>query len=132
MKLPKGAVVAVVDGERLVMFRNTGDGEPQLSAIPTPAVDDAGSGSGGHRSSAANPDNDTQAEDGFANGVADVLNRWALSGKLDELVVIAAPKTLGELRKNWHKELQAKLIGEIDKDLTGQSGDQIAAAIARA
>jgi len=132
MKLPKGAVVAVVDGERLVMFRNTGDGEPRLSAIPTPAVDDAGSGSGGHRSSAANPDNDTQAEDGFANGVADVLNRWALSGKMDELVVIAAPKTLGELRKNWHKELQAKLICEIDKDLTGQSGDQIAAAIARA
>lgn len=132
MILPKGAIVAVVDGENLVLFRNTGDHRPELEAMPTPSVDDSGSGSGGHRSSSANPDNDTQAEDGFASGVADVLNKWALSGKLDDLVVIAAPKTLGELRKHWHKELQGKLLGEISKDLTGAPPEQIAAAIEKA
>lgn len=132
MILPKGAIVAVVDGENLVLFRNTGHNEPHLTPVPTPAVDDGGSGSGGHHSSSANPDNDTQAEDAFAHGVADLLNQWALSGKLDDLVVIAAPRTLGELRKRWHKQLQAKLVAEIAKDLTGASPAQIAAAIEKA
>lgn len=133
MKLPKDAMVAVVDGEKLVMFRNTGDAEtPALSAMPSPDVDESGAGSGGHHSSSANPDNDTQAEDGFAAGVAAMLNKLALSGKLDKLVVIAAPKTLGELRKHWHKALEPKLLGEIAKDLTGQSGPEIALAIDRA
>ena len=40
--------------------------------------------------------------------------------------------TLGELRKHWHKDLQAKLAGEIAKDLTGHSTDQIAAAVEKA
>jgi protein required for attachment to host cells len=132
MILPQGAIVAVVDGEKLVLFKNTGVHEPQLSAMDSPSIDDSGSGSGGHHSSSANPDNDTQAEDGFAHGVAGVLNKWALSGKLNDLVVIAAPRTLGELRKSWHKELQGKLIGEIAKDLTGASADQIVATIEKA
>ncbi|WP_296168237.1 host attachment protein, partial [uncultured Brevundimonas sp.] len=83
-------------------------------------------------SSAANPDNDTQAEDGFAFGVAELLNKKALNGQFDHLVVIAAPKTLGALRKNWHKELESRLTGEIAKDLTNQTTDQIADAIAKA
>ena len=65
-------------------------------------------------------------------GVAQVLNKWVVTNKIDELLVIAAPKTLGELRKHWHKDLQAKLAGEIAKDLTGHSTDQIAAAVEKA
>lgn len=129
MIIPNGAHVAVVDGEKLVMFRNTGHDEPALTAMELPSFETSGSGSGGHHSSAANPDNDTQAEDGFAAGVAGALNRMALSGGLETLLVIAAPKTLGELRKHWHKALEAKLVGEIPKDLTGQSPDHIAQAI---
>ena len=72
------------------------------------------------------------AEDGFAMGVAEVLNKWSVTNKIDELLVIAAPKTLGELRKHWHKDLQGKLVGEIAKDLTGHSSDQIASAIEKA
>lgn len=129
MILPKGAVVAVVDGEKLLLFKNTGDHEPQLSALPTPAVDAAGAGSGGHQSSSANPDHGTQAEDGFAAGVAALLNQQATDGAFDQLLVIAAPRTLGELRKHWGKPLQAKLAGEIAKDLTGQSVDHIIKSI---
>lgn len=133
MILPKGAVVAVVDGEKLVMFKNTGDGlEPRLSVMPTPVFAETGAGSGGHRSSAANPDDSTRAEDGFAAGVAGMLNKRALSGEFDKLVVIAAPKTLGEMRKHWHKALEGKLIGEIAKDLTGQTAEHITAAVASA
>jgi protein required for attachment to host cells len=132
MNLPSGAMVAVVDGEKLVLFKNTGHATIALTPEPTPAIEDRASGSPGRHSSEANPDNDTQAEDGFAMGVAEVLNRWALAGKFDDLLVIAAPKTLGELRKHWHKELSAKLVGEIAKDLTGHAADQIASAIHKA
>ncbi|MBN9466188.1 MAG: host attachment protein [Proteobacteria bacterium] len=132
MKLSKGALVAVVDGEKLALFRNEGGVEIRLKAIENPPIEDRVSGSAGRRSSEANPDNDTQAEDGFAMGVAQVLNKWVVTNRIDELLVIAAPKTLGELRKHWHKDLQARLAGEIAKDLTGHSTDQIAAAVEKA
>jgi protein required for attachment to host cells len=132
MILPKGALVAVVDGEKLVLFKNTGDHAPELTALPTPDVDGGGGGSGGHPSSASNPDDSTQAEDGYATGVAALLNQQALTNQFEHLFVIAAPKTLGELRKHWHKALEAKLVGELAKDLTGQPTDAIATAIANA
>ena len=132
MKLPKGALVAVVDGEKLALFENTGQQEVQLTARPTPEIAERASGAAGRISSEANPDNDTQAEDGFAMGVADVLNKWVLTNKVEHLFVIAAPKTLGQLRKGWHKETEGRLVGEMAKDLTGHSTDQIAAAIDKA
>jgi len=132
MILPKGALVAVVDGEKLVMFKNTGDLTPELTALPTPDINSVGGGSGSHPSSAANPDDSTQAEDGYAAGVAALLNQQALSGQFEHLFVVAAPKTLGELRKHWHKALEAKLVGELAKDLTGQPTEAIATAIANA
>lgn len=132
MKLSKDALVAVVDGEKLALFKNTNGTEIRLTPLQIPEIEERVSGSAGRRSSEANPDNDTQAEDGFAMGVAEVLNKWTVTNKIDELLVIAAPKTLGELRKHWHKETQGRLAGEIAKDLTGHNSDQIAAAIARA
>lgn len=132
MNLPKDAMVAVVDGEKVALFKNTGGQDVALTAQPNPSIEERVVGAPGRASSGANPDNDTQAEDGFAMGVAEVLNKRAIAGKFDHLLVIAAPKTLGELRKHWHKELSAKLVGEIAKDLTGHSTDQIAAAIQKA
>jgi len=132
MILSPGTLVAVVDGETLNLFRNSGAHTPELTALPSASVPDRTSGTAGHRSSAANPDNDTQAEDGFAAGVAALLNQMALSGEFDDLVVIAPPRALGELRKHWHKALEAKLVGEIAKDLRHQTPDEIAAVIAKA
>ena len=132
MKLPNGALVAVVDGAKLALFQNTGHQDIQLKAMPTPAIEDRASGAAGRISSDANPDNDTQAEDGFAMGVADVINKRVLTNKVEHLLVIAAPKTMGQLRKGWHKETTARLVGEISKDLTGHSTDDIAAAIEKA
>ena len=131
MKLPKNAVIAVADGETLNLYRNTGDeSSPSLTALPAAAVSTTNKGSGGrHQSSSANPSDSQQDEDGFAAGVADILNKQALSSKIENLVVIAAPRTLGELRKHYHKALSAKLVGEISKDLTGHSVADITKAI---
>ena len=65
-------------------------------------------------------------------GVAEALNHMALTNKLEALMVVAAPKTLGQLRKHWHKALEERLIGEIPKDLTARPVEEIAEAISRA
>ncbi|MGI4817715.1 host attachment family protein [Brevundimonas sp.] len=130
MNLPTNALVAVVDGENLRLFRNTGTAtDVQLKGIETPALEERVSGSAGRISSDANPDNDTQAEDGHAMSVAEALNGWALKNKFDKLVVIAAPKTMGELRKHWHKEVEGAIIGEITKTLTNASPEDIIKSI---
>ncbi|KAK0349836.1 hypothetical protein LTR94_031461, partial [Friedmanniomyces endolithicus] len=132
MKLAQNALVAVVDGEKLALFRNTGQQDVRLEAVPTPPIEDRVSGAAGRISSEANPDNDTQAEDGFAMGVAEALNHMALTNKIEALAVVAAPKTLGQLRKHWHKTLEQRLVGEIAKDLAGRPAEEIAEAISRA
>ena len=47
-------------------------------------------------------------------------------------MIIADPRTLGELRKHFHDVLAAKLIGQLAKDLSGRSPEAIQAAIADA
>ena len=130
MNLPSNALVAVVDGQKLALFRNSGSAtEVQLKAIESPPLEERVVGSAGRVSSDANPDNDTQAEDVHAMSVANALNNWALKNKFDKLVVIAAPKTMGELRKHWHKEVEGAIVGEITKTLTNASTDDIIKSI---
>lgn len=123
MDIPKGTIVAVADGEILNLFRNAGEADaPQLVAEPDAAVSSENKGSGGrHHSSAANPSDSQQDEDGFAAGIVAVLNKRVLDGKIESLIIVAAPRTLGELRKHYHKALSAVLVGELAKDLTGHT-----------
>lgn len=134
MDLPKGAIVAVADGEKLNLFRNTADdGSLKLTALPAANIDGEAKGSGGrHQSSSSNPDDKTIDEDGFAAGVAKHLNQMTTSGTAAKLVIIAAPRTLGELRKHYHKTLSAALLGEVSKDLTGQSVAEVEKAVSAA
>ncbi|MGV1786591.1 MULTISPECIES: host attachment family protein [Agrobacterium] len=132
MDLPQNTVVAVADGEKLSLFRNDGDAATvNLTALPDPAIDNSKISSGArHSSSSANPDDSQQDEDGFGAGVTDMLNKQVLEGKIKSLVIIAAPRTLGEMRKGYHKSLSEVLIGELDKDLTGHSVQDIEKALA--
>ncbi|MGV1867117.1 MULTISPECIES: host attachment family protein [unclassified Rhizobium] len=134
MQIPQHTVIAVADGEKLNLFQNEGDAaNVKLRAMPDEAVDSSKIGSGSrHSSSSANPDDSQQDEDGFGAGVADLLNRKVLAGKIKNLVVIAAPRTLGELRKGYHKTVSDVLIGELAKDLTGHSMQDIEKALAAA
>jgi protein required for attachment to host cells len=134
MQLPRGATVAVADGEKLNLFRNSGDElNPKLTAVPGTATENENRGSGArHHSSSANHDASQLEEDSFSVGVADLLNKQVLSGTITGLVIIAAPRTLGELRKHYHAKLSAVLISEISKDLTGHAVHDVEKAIAAA
>lgn len=64
-------------------------------------------------------------EDRFAAEVAEMLKTRALDNSFDTLVVAAPARTLGELRKHYHKEVEARLVGEMAKDLTNHPVPQI-------
>lgn len=134
MLLAVGATVAVMDGEKLRLFRNTGQpGEPKLVALEEPELRGENKSSGArHASSAANPDDSRLEEDSFVAAVAAWLNNQALGQGFESLAVVAAPKSLGELRKHYHKALTARLTVEVAKDLTGHSIAEIEAALAKA
>lgn len=134
MKIPKSAIVAVADGEILNLYRNDGEeSAPKLTAMPDAVISTENKGSGGrHQSSSANPSESQQDEDSFAAGTAAMLNKRVLDGKIDALIIVAAPRTLGELRKHYHKALSAVLVGEISKDLTGHSVADVESTIAAA
>jgi protein required for attachment to host cells len=133
MMLPKGTTVAVAGGEKLNLFRNAGDEAGLKLALAAHSdVDDDVQGSGSRQNSSGNPDASQSSEDGFSAGIVAMLNKGVLDGNIDALVVIAAPRALGEMRKHYHKTLSAKLLGEIAKDLTGHSMAEVEAAITSA
>lgn len=134
MQLPQNTIIAVADGEKLALFQNEGDAaHVKLKAMPSADVDSSKIASGArHPSSSANPDDSQQDEDGFSNGITALLNSQVLDGKIKSLIIVAAPRTLGEMRKGYHKSLSDVLIGEIDKDLTGHTIPEIEKALAAA
>ena len=132
MQIPHNGYVVVADGKKMLLLRNEGDAEyPQLvverkEQQDNPKnidhkTDDAGrahspgSGAGGYEEA----DFHQLEEDRFAAETADMLKRWALRNDFDSLIVVAPPRTLGELRKHYHKEVEKRISGEIAKDLTG-------------
>jgi protein required for attachment to host cells len=131
MQLPKNATVAVVDGEKFNLFRNAGDeADLKLVAVAHEAGDGHHKGAGaGRHGSSANPDGAQDAEDGYSESVARILNKSVLEGRIGRLLVIAAPRTLGALRKQYHDTLSAALLGEIPKDLTGHSMSDVEKAV---
>ncbi len=134
MQLPKGATVAVADGEKFNLFRNAGDeAELKLTAVSHAAVDaDHQGATPGRHGSSANPDGGQDEEDGFSAGVIELLNKQVLAGEISALLIIAAPRTLGAIRPQYHARLSAVLVGEIAKDLTGHALQDVQKAIAAA
>lgn len=128
MQIPHDSVILVADGRKSLFFRNDGDADfPNLSVVekdthPNPAhheqaSDLAGRASGPLGSDMAEVDFHQQEEDRFAAEAAEMLKERALRHEYEALVVVAPPRTLGELRKHYHVEVEKRLVAELPKDL---------------
>jgi len=130
MLLPHGTVIALVDGDNFELYRNSGDeAEPQLTAIDSPKLDAHNHSVSGHHSSAGNHADKLVSEDAHAAAAVDWLNSQVLGHKIDKLVVFAAPRTLGEMRRHYHKQTEHALLKEYHKDLVGKQPAQIIEAM---
>jgi protein required for attachment to host cells len=133
MILPTGTTVAVADGATVRLFRNTGV-KPgvhlvEITAAPAPAH----SGSGArHHAGSANPDGRRLDEDDLVAATAAFLNKLSLDGTIKHLVIVSDPRTLGEMRKHFHRDLRGKIMGEFAKDFSRRRLEDIASLIADA
>ena len=127
-----GAWVVVGDGKKALVLHNEGDGEllnlrrVSVRENDNPATRDQGTDSPGRTSNPAHGGNSSLAqtewhrieEDRFAASLAEDINAAAREQLFKDLIVVAPPKTLAELRKEFGKETQKRIVGELAKDYT--------------
>ena len=135
MPLANLALVFVTDGRKTLLFRNHGDAnqidlrteahdEREDAKDSDMKTDAAGSNaqSGGYgRPSYEETDFHQLEEDRWAKHAAEDVNKRALNNDFEALAIIAPPKTLGELRKQLHKEAARRVVCEIPKEMTGHT-----------
>jgi protein required for attachment to host cells len=135
MKIPDGAHVAVIDGERFLWLVNTGDAvHPQLENLGSPDLDPTNRSQGKMRHSITTNQHTGNDLDEAAHvaAAADWMNHQAKTNKFEHLIVVADKRSLGELRRHYHVELEKRLVGEVGKAVTNQPIDDIAQTIASA
>ncbi|NIZ10653.1 host attachment family protein [Pseudooceanicola sp. HF7] len=137
--IPNDCWVMVADGEKAIFLRNITDAEdPNLEVIrkeeqenPSDREQSANrpgrkADTGvGQRSAMDDTDWHELAKERFADEMADILYKLAHRGRFEKIVLIAPPKTLGELRKSLHKEVADKVIAEVPKSMTNHPVDEI-------
>ncbi len=134
MQYPHGTTIAVTDGQKLRLFRNTGNEQHlQLMELATPEIHAHSNGATRqHHSGAANPSERHLQEDSYAAAAADWLNSQVLAGDIERLFIVAPPRTLGELRRHYHVKLQENLLGELGKEHTHDTPEFLHEALIRA
>lgn len=130
MLLPHGTVIALADGENFELYRNSGnEAEPRLAPLPVPALDSRNHSGVGHRSSNGNHADTLVAEDAHAAAIVQWLNGEVLGHRIEALVIIAPPRTLGEMRRHYHGQTAKAVLKELAKDLIGRKPPEILAAL---
>jgi len=150
MQVPHDTVVVVADGRKMLFLRNEGDAAYPNLQVEKKVVDkhnpshhdqatDLAGGASSTRGggqwgggSMGEVDFHQLEEDRFAAETAELLKKRALANDFESLIIVAPPKTLGELRKHYHKEVSDRLKGELAKDLTDHTVPQIEEALAKA
>ncbi len=133
--LKRGLWLMVADGEKALFLKNEGDTTyPNFEVVremeqENPPTREQGSdrpgrfndGPSAHRSAVADTDWHKVGKVRFADEIAELLYKMAHRGDFKEIMLIAPPLVLGELRKKLHQEVSDKVIGEIPKTLTNHA-----------
>ena len=132
LQIPTSAMVLVSDGRRARFLRNRGTPvRPELImelslADENPPTREQGADQPGRshspdglsRSAMEETDWHRQAEERFAARIADTLYDMEHAHRFQELVVVAPPRMLGELRARLRTEVADTVIAEVAKDLS--------------
>ncbi len=143
MPLPNQALVLVLDGRKMLFFRNHGDAaqidlrteahderaDAKDSDLKTDAPGVSQQSGGYGRSTMEETDFHQQDEDNWVKDAAEELKKRALANDFDHLCIIAPPKALGVLRKALHKEVERRITCSINKEMSGRPIPDIEALI---
>jgi len=131
LKLKQGTWVVVCDGRKEVVLENIGDEQfPDLrtrsaieaEAAPTSALGTERPGRvhqrvGPSRSAVEQTDWHDRDEEEFLKAVVERLETAVLGKEVSHLVIVAPPRALGVLRKNYGQHVKDAIVAEVDKDL---------------
>lgn len=130
-RVSHGAWLVVADARRALILWNRGDFDlldlvlkDELHAPANPATHEQGADRPGRtdhvggRSSVAQTDWHAQAETRFAAVVAERLERLLREDRPSAIVIAAAPRFLGDLRREFSPALAAVVSSEIAKDFS--------------
>jgi protein required for attachment to host cells len=141
-KLPHDALVFIGDGRKALFLRNAGNEQEldlrieQVFAEDNPPTREQGTDKPGRgfagagsprRSGMEETDWHHLEERRFADRVAAALEALLRRHPAPAILVAAPPKTLAELRRAFHADVKAKIVAELDKDLTKEPVDRIEA-----
>ena len=135
MRIPHLALVALANGEKFKLMRNVGQPlEPKLEAVSDLDLELTNFSAGVRHQDPAGQRNGSTDIDELAHGaaIAEWLNKQTLRGGIDQVVIAADPKTLGQIRQHTHKELESRIVGEVAKDLINSPLPAIEQALATA
>lgn len=138
-KLPHDIWVVIADGEKALFLRNEGDAEhPNLQVVremhdENPPTREQGTdrpgrfndGPSPHKSAVEETDWHRLAKERFADEIAERLYRLAHDQRYRQLMIVAPPLVLGEMRQKLHKEVTDRVEMEVAKTLTGHPIDRI-------
>ncbi len=125
--------IVVADGARARFLLNEGPGKgltvalPGETSIPLPPTRELGTDRPGRVFESADSSRHAMEPRAdwrrfeklqFARAVAEIIDRGARGKSFDRLVLVAPPKTLGDLRAALGSSSQSAIYGELAKDLT--------------
>jgi protein required for attachment to host cells len=117
------------DADGQARSTQSGQGAPSVAQNGSMHARGGGAQFAESRGSFETTDYHQMEEDRFAHETAEMLKKAAMGKEFEQLIIIAPPRTLGELRKHYHKEVASRLAGELAKDLTGHTLPDIEKAL---
>ncbi|MHA1560176.1 MAG: host attachment protein [Alphaproteobacteria bacterium] len=136
--IPRGTLILVCDGGKALLLTNQGDQDlpdirvtEVIEAAPNPATSDQGTDRPGRlgvgpagRVAADQTDWHRRAEEAFATQLAALLEARQHTTERP-LIIAAAPRMLGDLRRELSAAVAKTVIAEFDRDLVHQPLDAI-------
>lgn len=139
LKIGQNGWIVVCDGRKAIVLENVGDADyPDLRVRETevheaPATAALGTDSPGRvhqrfgesRSAVEQTDWHDREEEAFLKALAGRLDRAVAAGEATAVAIVAPPRALGMIRKDYSHALRAAIVAEVDKDLTGVPADEL-------
>lgn len=132
-KIKRHTWVLVADSEKALLLENETDhADPNFKVVRKKEQDNPSDiaqsanrpgrmndNAPGQKSAYDDTDWHELAKERFAADIADLLYAHAHRGSFQDIILVAAPAVLGNLREELHQEVTEKVTGEIPKNLTG-------------
>lgn len=123
--------VLVADKSRAVVFAQhlrhfhfvyeIGKKDKAIDGLDNDSIGRGGNYNSGRHNFTPSMDQSRQEEQALAKDICKWLDLQLMRDRFQELVLVAQPQMLGEIRKNLNKRLSDTIIAQSDKDLTNHN-----------